>query len=130
MPATAEACLANSEIKACLPPRRLASARHSMASILAFVKARIDILEMNCRHGVSKDSDAYVNLCVNAALAIRTQVLSVKSLDADHVAKLLGEVEVGLPTAQFEIVLNAVQEGPATTTSWSVQPILMSDSAA
>ena len=82
-----------------------------MASILAFVRARLDIVGMSRKHhGMNKDPDYFTKTCVETALAIRTQVMSVNMLEADLAAKLLSEIDAILPKEQFEIVFSAVQE--------------------
>ena len=83
---------------------------NGIASILAFVSARLDIVEISRKYGGNKDSDYYTKVCQESALAIRTQVMSVKMLEADIAARLLGEIESILPKEQFEIVFNAVEE--------------------
>ena len=81
-----------------------------MTSILAFVRARLDIVEMSRKYGASKTPDYFTKVCVEAALAIRAQVRSVNVLEADVAAIILSEIETSLPKEQFEIVFSTVQE--------------------
>ena len=60
-----------------------------MSGLLAFVRCRIEILQLNVRTGLLPESENFAYLCRDLLKAVREMCLSVPSVSAPEVGEIL-----------------------------------------